>query len=211
MAILVTTGQLSRITGKQPRTLQRYVEQGIFPRAEKGKYDLLICNPRLIAHLEEQIKNRGLEKISLADQQARKVKAEADLKEIELEQVRGKIVDLELVGKFIEKIFITLRNKMLALPVRAAPQTIGCNSVAEAKGILQKITDEILDEMSSIDPVSIANKIKGDDSAIPDSTDNKRVVRSEKNTERRVKRRARKMVHKSSRVSPRDHGRNKQP
>jgi hypothetical protein len=80
--------------------------------------------------------------------QARKEKALAETREIELEKLKGNIVDVETVAREWERIITNIKTKFITLPQIAAPRIVGRGDLKEVKGILKTKVDEILNELA---------------------------------------------------------------
>ncbi|MBI5427668.1 MAG: hypothetical protein HZA02_05225 [Nitrospinae bacterium] len=83
------------------------------------------------------------------EQKARHEKLKADLTEIELKAKRGELVPLDDVMDEIEKTFTALRQRILAVPTKAAPMVFGLKTLAEIKKVLDDEIHETLVELST--------------------------------------------------------------
>lgn len=90
---------------------------GVVVRVEKGKYDL----PRSMknyfeARLDEQVGNPE----SLIEARVRLTRAQAGKAELELSELRGKLLPFDIVTEYWNKIFNAVKSRMMALPQQIA-------------------------------------------------------------------------------------------
>ena len=86
--------------------------------------------------------------LSYDEARARKMAAEAELAEIELQKERGDVLSVETINEVNNEICGNFRAKLLALPAKSAPDIFASSNVKEAKGILRKSVNDILEELS---------------------------------------------------------------
>ncbi len=153
MAKTVGVDKLARVLGITPRTVQRFVQEGM-PRDGHGKYDLAKC---LVWVARRKVKDGELEgdtpdslAKSLRSQRERLIRAQADREELELARARASLVPVEAVREFITQHNRTVRQRILTLPSRIAHQLEGeSRDVIEAKldqalrGALAALADEL--------------------------------------------------------------------
>jgi hypothetical protein len=82
-----------------------------------------------------------------AKERARKFSAEADLKEMERDKLRGQLVDVDRFSHALMAAFGRVREKLIAFPSRVAPEMIGLKSEAEAEAILDRYILEAMAEL----------------------------------------------------------------
>ena len=88
--------------------------------------------------------------VSYDEAKARKMAAEAELSEIQLQKERGDVLSIEVVNIINNEIFGNFRAKLLALPAKAAPDVFASSNVKEAKAILRKNINAVLEELSNM-------------------------------------------------------------
>ena len=88
--------------------------------------------------------------LSYDEARARKMSAEAELSEIELQKERGDVLSIDVINTINNEIFGNFRAKLLALPAKSAPDIFASTNVTEAKSLLRKSINDILQELSDM-------------------------------------------------------------
>lgn len=88
--------------------------------------------------------------IDIEEAKRRKLAAEAELAETELQTVQGKLVELAEVEKTWTDLLAACRAKLLALPSKLSPDLFAADSMTEVKTILKAGIIEALNELSEI-------------------------------------------------------------
>ena len=81
--------------------------------------------------------------LSYDEARARKMSAEAELSEIELQKERGDVLSIDVINAINNEIFGNFRAKLLALPAKSAPDIFASTNVTEAKSLLRKNINDI--------------------------------------------------------------------
>ncbi len=79
---------------------------------------------------------------------AKLLKAQSARQELKLRQERGELVDARAVERTWQKMVVTCRAKLLALPTKLAPQVVSCSSMAEVHKLLEDAIHEALTELA---------------------------------------------------------------
>jgi hypothetical protein len=87
---------------------------------------------------------RGSEKADLVEEQARKMRADADLSELKRDQMRGELVAAGEVEKRIERLCAYMRVRVLGIRGRWAPKVMGLGTMQEATATLDALALDIL-------------------------------------------------------------------
>lgn len=84
--------------------------------------------------------------ITLHEAMRRERVAKAELARLELAQRRGELIHKALVGNEIFRLTRALRDRLLAIPARAAPSVAACGGDLVAVGVViaKQITDALL-------------------------------------------------------------------
>ena len=85
-------------------------------------------------------------------QRARLLAAQAARNELKLQQERKETVYTWEAAEALEAVIVAIREKLLSLPTKCAPQVVAANSIAEVKAILSGIVDECLTELGTLNP-----------------------------------------------------------
>lgn len=112
-------GTISKLLDLSERRVQQLSREGIIPKAERGRYELVPAVQGYIRYLRDRSLEVGVVSIDVARQ--RKTAAEAELAEIELAKARADVVGIEDVAKQWDTILTGVRTRLLAMPTKVAP------------------------------------------------------------------------------------------
>jgi phage terminase Nu1 subunit (DNA packaging protein) len=84
---------ISKLLDLSPRRVQQLVKEGVIPKMERGRYELVPVVRAYIHYLRERNIQAGV--VSLEEVRTRKIKAEAELAEIDLAQQRGETINVD--------------------------------------------------------------------------------------------------------------------
>src|SRR5580658_2689107 len=108
-----------------PRRVQVLASEFGMPRAGKGLYDAGKCLLWYIRYLQDALDKKAVPTgdgtySGMKDERARSLRADAELKEIELAEKRGTLVRIETVKKvFVDLVHMT-KARVMATPPRIA-------------------------------------------------------------------------------------------
>jgi phage terminase Nu1 subunit (DNA packaging protein) len=100
------------------------------------------------------------EMIDFYVERARKTRAEADLKELELAQMRGALHHGEDVAAVQNHMVASFRVRMLSIPTTCAGLVQGKADLAEIEAILRRAVHEGLAELATYDPTQYIEEAK---------------------------------------------------
>ncbi len=138
---------------------------------------------------------------SITESSRRRALAEAEMKEIELAEKRGKIASIDQVGTDMDRIFKNVSTRLDAIPIKAAPLLAACRNEVECQAVLRRVIDEARHELSELpflpdESVSAVRQAAG----AAAKADGKPVGRSVPDAQPGKQRRAGKVGHRKSRV-----------
>ena len=139
---------ISKLLKLTERRVQQLAKDGIIPKAERGKYELVSSVHGYVDFLkakaggeftaEEVIKNKN-----------KLLKAKAELAEIEKMKATGELIPKEEVKKTWLEIINKVKQKLLSIPNKVAPVVVTYKNTNEIKLILKDKLYEALYEISS--------------------------------------------------------------
>ena len=88
---------------------------------------------------------------------ARKTRAEANLKELQLAKERGQVASIPDVERVLAGATKATQTQILALPSRLAPRMLGIEDHVRAVAIIQAETHQLLSNLATIDAVREAS------------------------------------------------------
>jgi phage terminase Nu1 subunit (DNA packaging protein) len=177
---------ISKLLDLTPRRVQQLAKEGVIPRAEHGRYELVPAVRGYIRYLKERSIAPGV--ISFDEARHRKLAAEAEMAEIELAKARADVVRIDDVAQQWDAILSGVRTRLLALPTKVAPMVAVENDQSIVKEMIEDGVYSALGELAAGFSDSagrqnepepgIAEQPEPDGSA--DKTDDKRVGRPRK-------------------------------
>lgn len=165
--MIVNQTQLSDIVGFSTPTIRAW-ERDEMPVLEKGKsgqsskYDTSAVIEWMVSREAAQIDSDedGNKKISELEAKRRKAVADARKSEIQLDRLRGGLIEIELVGKELDRVFERVRTLLIAMPGDLAkPLTDEPKTLVVQEKIFEKVT-QVLDELSRGDFTSAGESFR---------------------------------------------------
>ena len=115
---------ICKLLDLSPRRMQLLSKEGVIPKAERGRYELVPAVRGYISYLKERTVTGDVKEgdnvISFDEARRRKIAAEAALAELELEKERGYLVSIEQTEKLRTSVLSAARAKFLSLPTNLA-------------------------------------------------------------------------------------------
>jgi phage terminase Nu1 subunit (DNA packaging protein) len=145
-------GVIARLFGVSERRVQQLAKDGIIPKAEKGKYDLVGCVRGYIGFLQERAFGKELVTIDAHQERARLLKAQADKTELEVKMMNRNLIPVEEVRAFWSGMAVACRARLMSFPTRGAHIATGLKEFHEVENALRELVHEALNELSLYDP-----------------------------------------------------------
>lgn len=99
------------------------------------------------------VDDSGEQSESYDDALARKTRAEADLKELQLAKERGQVAAIADVERLLSASNLAVQTQVLAVPARLSTQILGLEEPGRAVAILEAEMRHLLSNLASIDAV----------------------------------------------------------
>jgi phage terminase Nu1 subunit (DNA packaging protein) len=149
-----------------PRRVNQLVGEGIIPRAERGRYELVPAVQGYVKYLREKA-IRGDISDDYANHRTRLLKARADMAEMEQAQLENKLIPSADVEKAWGEVLNACRSKLLSVPTKTATEVFAAESLNEVKAILKQGIYEAINELSSVhvetvNPIRVSEPSEGD-------------------------------------------------
>jgi len=146
---MVTLSEACHVLGKSRPTVMSYIDRGMPVVVRGGKGRPWEFNPKAIKTWQEALdsneESAGGTKGSYEVGRARKVHAEASIKEIALAKARGESVSVALVEERWATIFSNVKTRMLAIVPRLAPIIPACDgNIVEIEALLNREIKSVL-------------------------------------------------------------------
>lgn len=137
---------ISKLLDLTPRRVQQLSKEGVIPKLDRGRYELVPAVRGYIRYLKERSINPGV--VSFDEVRARKTAAEAEMAELELLQRKGDLIPMQQVVDTWLELIASCRSKMLSMPAKLAPVVAVEDNPAVCKQLVEEQMMEALDEIA---------------------------------------------------------------
>jgi len=156
----MTKAGYARHCGVSRPTIGKYAKKGLLVHDADGRIDRDASDEKLARHYgtgePAQPADRSgirrafdeLDLLSKAEAEQLKANYLALQRQFEHEQMAGKLVDIDAVIDGVQQANARVRNQLLSLPQRIAPQAAAETSVTAIQELVQEIVTDILTELS---------------------------------------------------------------
>jgi len=131
---------IAKLFNLTERRVQQLAKEGIIPKGERGKYDLVGSVRGYVKYLQERALGRTdgsyTDEADIKLERKRLIKAQADKTESENQKLRGELVPFELMADVLNEVAVLYGTGVDALPSRLANELAGINDPAEIKARL---------------------------------------------------------------------------
>jgi len=141
---------LAQLLDITPRRLQQLAREGVIPRDQRGRYDLVGVVQGYVRYLRSRAIAGDVAGGTPADKE-RLVKAKADIAEMEADRMRGNLVPADEADEAWQPVAMAVRQRCLAIPTKTAPLVAVETSIAACKDIIETFVKEALAEIASLD------------------------------------------------------------
>lgn len=148
---------IAKLFNLTERRVQQLASDGVIPKAERGKYDLVACVRGYIAFLQDRAFGKEVIHVDAHQERARLLKAQADKTELEVQTLKSELIPSNEVEAQWAGLVVAFRSRMLVLPTRGAHLAIGLKEFHEIESGLRELVHEALTELSLYDPNTISN------------------------------------------------------
>lgn len=142
-----------------PQRVNQLVREGIVPRAERGRYELVPVVQSYIRYLRDRAVKGDVHGDDYSAHRTRLIKGRADLIEMEKAQALGELIPAQDVEKAWVDVLTNCRAKLLSIPTKTAPEVFAADSLTEVKATLKTAVNEALLELSNV-KVQVINPIR---------------------------------------------------
>ena len=134
------------------RQLQEYAKRPGSPRTADGKGGWLYEWPAFSRFVRECTRDDAVAEARPTDFEKTRMRnesAKADLAEMERDRLRGQLVEVNRFEEALTRAFGRIREKLIALAPRLAPELLGLKDEAVAEGLVDKYAQEIIEELQA--------------------------------------------------------------
>ena len=102
--------------------------------------------------------------MSYEEEKALLTKAQREKAEIELAELKDEMYRADYIIPIIQELLLGARNRLLAIPPRAAPQVMASTELVDVQEIIKREIYDALTELAEWKPDSFRRNKRGDDS-----------------------------------------------
>lgn len=139
---------IARLLDLTERRVQQLSREGVIPRGERGRYDLVGSVRGYVRYLRDQAARAQDGVADFGAERARLIKAKADLAEMDAAQRRGDLLPATGVEEAWIAVLGRLRARLLVLPDRLAPLVHEETTIAGARALIRRTVAETLTELA---------------------------------------------------------------
>lgn len=133
------------------RRVTQLVQEGVIPRAERGRYELAPAVQGYIKYLKERAIGADLPGDAAGEHKVRLLKARADIAEMEAERLAGDLAPADDVERAWAAAVGRFRQRSLAIPPKAAPLVAVETEPEACHAIIETFIHEALAELAATD------------------------------------------------------------
>lgn len=128
------------------RRVQQLAKEGVIPRAERGRYELVPAVQGYIRYLKARTLSYDAADLE-TDHKARLTKAQADKAELELGQLRAELMTVEQYDEAVTDAYQRVAQRLKTIAPRLSPSIIGLKTLPEARKVLNAEIRELMEEL----------------------------------------------------------------
>ena len=187
----LTHAQCAMVFGVEPRTITKWCNEYGMPKENRGQYNLIAVVQWRCNYLEKKIKTAEQGGSDGINQDTRLKRANAEIKEMHLAELRGEMVNIDEVMPILNEGFSNIRRKASTFAQTVSPQLEGMESY-ERTEYLKTAIEDLFEDLSGL-PNTLKRIVKLDQQSaaegvqnlsIPPKDDGKRTRRVKKNIKR---------------------------
>jgi phage terminase Nu1 subunit (DNA packaging protein) len=128
--------------------VHQLVREGL-PKEGRGQFDAVKCMLFYVRYLQKALEKRAVRTLDgrylgEREERVRLLRADADLREIELAKQRSQLVSIADVEQAMTDLILTTKARVMAIPPRVAPSLVGETSRVMIQAKIEKACKEAL-------------------------------------------------------------------
>jgi phage terminase Nu1 subunit (DNA packaging protein) len=150
---MATQAECAKHLGLSERRFIELVDAGTVERAPRGSYDLDAVRVAYIRHLRARAAGRGggEGQAIKADEEARRVKLQADKLDLEIKEMRDELVPASEIADVLHSAVLIMKTRLGAVPAKAAPLVAGVKSIPAVERVIRDNFEEALAELAKVE------------------------------------------------------------
>lgn len=144
----VDVEKVASVLNLDKRRVQQLVKEGM-PRESHGQYDPVKCMLWYIRYLQSALEKKSVPTldggfVGEREERVRLLRADADLREIELARERSQLISLPDYERTLADLVLTTKARVMAIAPRVAPEVLGETSRVMVQAKIEKACKEAL-------------------------------------------------------------------
>jgi phage terminase Nu1 subunit (DNA packaging protein) len=144
----VAADKIAQALNLTEQRVHQLVKEGL-PKEGRGQYDPVKCMLWYIRYLQNALEKKAVPTldggfVGEREERVRLLRADADLREMELARERGLVVALPDIEARLTDLVLTTKARIMAIPPRLAPDLVGETSRIMIQAKLEKACKEAL-------------------------------------------------------------------
>jgi phage terminase Nu1 subunit (DNA packaging protein) len=153
---------ISKLLDLTPRRVNQLAAEGVIPKADRGRYELVPVVRAYVRYLREKAVKGDVHGDDYSTHRVRLIKARADVLEMEKAQMENSLIPADDVKNAWNEVLSACRAKLLSLPTKTAPEVFAASDLNDVKAILKETVNEALAELANA-KVEVHNPIRSSD------------------------------------------------
>ena len=142
---------ISKLLDLTPQRVNQLVNQGIIPRAERGRYELVPVVRAYIHFLRDRKIQGDVHGDDYSTYRTRLTKARAEMAEKENAQLDSKLIPADDAKDAWTAMVANARARLLSIPNKIAPLVCAAETINEAREIIKTEIYEALNELANVE------------------------------------------------------------
>ena len=138
---------IAKLFNLTERRVQQLAKDGIIPKSNKGKYELVSCVQGYIHYLQERAMGKDSAPQDTYTERARLLKAQADKTELEVGTLKGNLLQIDQVESSWANMVTSCKSRLLTIPSKSAHQIALLTKPQEIERFLKHSIYEALEEL----------------------------------------------------------------
>jgi phage terminase Nu1 subunit (DNA packaging protein) len=157
--------KIASVLNLEKRRVQQLASEGM-PRTARGQYDPVKCMLWYIRYLQHALEKKSVPTadggfVGEREERVRLLRADADLREIELAMKRSQLVAIQDVESMLTDLVLTTKARIMAIAPRLAPELVGETSAVMIHAKIEKACREALAYLAKAENHGGTDKSKG--------------------------------------------------
>ena len=141
---------IAKLLDLTPRRVQQLAADGVIPKAERGKYDLVGAVRGYVRSLRERAAAGATGAAAYGKHRARLTQARAAMAAMEREQLSKELIPADDIEGAWLAVTAIMRSRMLAIPAKLAPRMLAIKDANAARELIEAQVHDALKELASV-------------------------------------------------------------